>query len=40
MISFGTIPGTMATAAENGTHKTIALFDVDGTLTVHRKACP
>lgn len=32
----------MATAAENGSHKTIALFDVDGTLTVPRKvwACP
>ena len=30
----------MATAAENGAHKTIALFDVDGTLTVPRKARP
>ncbi|CAL5225393.1 g8200 [Coccomyxa viridis] len=27
----------MTNAAENGTHKTIALFDVDGTLTVPRK---
>ncbi len=30
----------MTTAAENGAHKTIALFDVDGTLTVPRKARP
>ena len=27
-------------ASENGIHKTIALFDVDGTLTVPRKAGP
>ena len=27
----------MTAAAENGSHKTIALFDVDGTLTVPRK---
>ena len=37
---FGAVTDTMANAAENGTHKTIALFDVDGTLTVPRKACP
>lgn len=30
----------MAATAENGNHKTIALFDVDGTLTVPRKASP